>query len=120
MPLAYSIDLRRRVVSAVIRHNKKPEQVAEEFEITSRTVRRWVEKKEKTGEIEPKPRSGGRPASLGVDDYELVKKVVNEFPDATYPEIQNAFNQQSKRNVSYAVIVRAVLKLGYTRKKNSL
>ncbi len=60
----YSIELRQRALE----HNRKHKDIATTsnlYDISHKTLRRWIAKFEKGKKIESKPKSG-RPASLGI------------------------------------------------------
>lgn len=118
MAKAYSEDLRIRGVRAVIEEGLGYPETATRYGVSEASVRRWVKQYKTEGDVKPKPNGGGRPRSLDpATDYPIVEGIVTAQPDLTYHEIHRRFNDTCEKNASYAVVVRAVLKLGFRRKK---
>ena len=60
--VAYSIDLRERVLAAVDAGEATQEQIAKRFLVSSRWIRKLIARRVETGEIGPKPNPGGAQA----------------------------------------------------------
>jgi putative transposase len=61
MGRAYSIDLRERVVGAVIKGGLSRHQAAAQFGVGASTAILWVQRFRKTGSVEPDKIGGYRP-----------------------------------------------------------
>lgn len=112
---AYSLDLRQRVVQAVYSGQGRPE-VAQTFSISATTLRRWLAL-DAQGELAPKPEPGTRPR-IGRDLEPLLRAQVEAHPDAILDEHVELWAQSQGQRLSRATIARALIRLGYTRKKS--
>lgn len=102
--MAYSMDLRERVVNAVRDGGGTQEAVAKQFKVSLSTLKRWLNRENLTA---------GKPGPRGPRlDIEALKKAVQDKPDAYLDEYAQVLNTSSS-TVSYNL-----LKLGISRKKN--
>jgi transposase len=115
MPV-YSQDLRSRVLATLERREGSLRQIASRFLVSLSFVTRLLRHQRLTGSLEPKPHGGGRPAALGPDDLERLRKLIHEKPDATLKELR----QNLGVTCSLMAISRALNKLKITRKKKDL
>lgn len=81
---AYSEDLRQRVVSGV-EQGKRPEEVAETFETSSASVRRFVKQKREQGHVRSQL-PPGRPRTLSTSYEVVLVKQVEEHKDVSLME----------------------------------
>ncbi len=109
----YSHDLRQRVLDAVERGEGSIRQIARRFVVSLSFVVRLLQIHRRTGSIAPKPHRGGHPPALGPEDYERLRELVRQQPDATLEELQKRLGVAC----STAAICRALDKLGLPRKK---
>lgn len=85
---AYSLDLRKRVLSACDSgHTTK--QVATLFDVSPAWVRRLKQRRRESGTIEPLPRNSGRKPALDESARERLKELVRQQPDATLEELRS-------------------------------
>jgi len=84
MPKPYSLDLRERVVEAVVAGASRRE-AAEQFGLSPSAVVLWMQLLEETGSVEPRP-IGGSISPLE-DHAEFLLDLVAEQPDLTLDEI---------------------------------
>jgi transposase len=110
---AYSQDLRRRVVDAVVRKEGSIRQVAERFAVSLSFVVRLLQLHRRTGSVEPRPHGGGRRPALGPDELDRLAELVRERPDATLGELRDRLGV----DCSTMAVYRALVKLKITRKK---
>ena len=90
MARAYSLDLRERVVAAVDR-GEDPAEVAQQFQITERTIWNWLALRKQTGEL--KPRVGDVGPELKFEPHrERILKSVAEHPDYSLSERRKQLN----------------------------
>ena len=84
MPKAYSGDLRVRVIE-MVRAGASRREAAEVFSVAGSTAVTWLQRWEKSGSAEAKPR-GGSVSPLEVHAM-LILEVVQAQPDATFVEL---------------------------------
>lgn len=118
MPAPYSMDLRERVLAACERREMTEVQIAEAFSIGEATVRRWKRRNREAGTVEPLAHGGGHPAAVNEEGLLLLCQLVQEQPDATAQEVRDALVEQTEKSASRSAVVRAMKKLGLTRKKS--
>ncbi len=106
--MAYSLDLRKRVVS-YIESGGDSISASEVFSIGERTVRRWITLKKETGNLKPRPHGGGQV-------YKVQPSVLEAYvlinPDNTLAELANKFGASS------SAIRRSLKSVNYVSKKN--
>jgi transposase len=104
--MAYSIDLRKKVIEYLARGHTQRETSAV-FCINLSTVNKWSQQYEKTGNLEDK-----KPIrKFKKLNPEKLRDYVNENPDAYLKEIGEAFG------CSDMAVHKALKRLGITRKK---
>lgn len=112
---AYSEDLRWRVVGAIDREMTRQE-AAEVFQVSVRTIKRWLKQRGETGELAPRPVPG--PVAVKRDALvEALPARLAEQADATLEEHCAWWRGVSGLEVSTATMSRAISALGWTRKK---
>lgn len=117
MGVRLSNDLRERVVAAYERGDGGYVTVAATFGIGTATLRRLVARKRATGSLEPDPPPKGFPPKLTGERLETLANLVAEKPDLTIQELTDELNKLIDVTVSRSGVVRALMKLGLTRKK---
>lgn len=90
--------------------------IADAFSVSKRTVYRLVQQKRETGSVELHTSQRGRKPVLSEEDKTRICQCLDEKPDMTIEEIR----EQLHLSASYATVERAVVGMGYTRKKKSL
>ena len=80
----YSVDLRRRIVSAV-EHGMSKAQAARTFSVSLSSVKRYVEKAHRGESLTPKKRPGSAPR-LDEKAMKLLEQDLKERPFATLKE----------------------------------
>jgi transposase len=111
--LAYSQDLRQRVVDAVKRKEGSIRQIATRFVVSLSFVVRLLQTHRRTGSIRPKPHGGGHPTALTPEDLERLRELIRQQPDATLEECRRRLGVAC----SLTTISRALSKMGLPRKK---
>jgi transposase len=112
--VAYSMDLRERVVAACDEGIDTRAEIAERFSVSESWVRRLLQRRRETGSIAPKPRGGGQPPAFDGEAAERLRGAVAADPDATLEELAEA----SGVACSTSAVDRALKRLGITRKKS--
>ena len=116
MPKPHPVELRRRVVAAVIEDGDTYDQAAARFKVGRASVNRWVQLA-KRGDVRPKPGTNGMEHTIRDDLLEQLRRLVLEHRDDTLSEHRDRFEEQTGVSVSVATIGRAVHRLRLSRKK---
>jgi len=112
--MAYSLDLREKVINAIKKNKLTYAEVQEVFGV-SYTFIYYLEKRfDETGSVAPKPHAGGMPPKIVGKKLEQLKVFVINNSDATLEEML----AHLKIDASIMAVSRALDKLGFTRKKN--
>lgn len=113
MPLAYSYDLRVRVLSAVD-SGEKITEVSKVYKVARFTIYRWLQQRKKTGTIKAKT---GWQQGYGhkIKDLSYFKEFALKNQNLTLKEMAELWG-----NVNYVTIYRALNKINFTRKKRLL
>jgi len=112
--VAYSIDLRERVLAAVDEGEETQEQIASRFLVSARWIRKLIAGRTATGSIAPKPNGGGRKLLIQGEAAEALRAAVADRPDATLQELREATGFRG----CLMTVWRAILRLEITRKKS--
>jgi len=119
MPAPYSVDLRKRVVAAYKPDDTSYESIAELFSVGVASVNRWLQKKRKTGSVEPAAHAGGPVRRIDADGEKLLLVIVGQMPDLTLGEIAERYAAERGVQLKIPTLQRALVRLGLTRKKRS-
>ena len=111
----YSVDLRRRIVSAVESGMSKA-QAARTFSASLSSVKRYVNKAEKGGSLAPKKRPGSAP-KLDEKARRLLEDDLRERPYLTLQERCEYVEVMTGLSVSRSTMCRAIARIGATGKK---
>ena len=111
----YSVDLRERIVSAVDK-GQSISEVAARYDVSERTVKRYLKRREERGTIEADV-SPGRPRLLVQAQEAALIKQSETYPDATVAQHRDRWNKGKKVKLSSATMCRSLLRLGQTLKK---
>ena len=109
MGMAYSQDLRERVIAARDR-GMKTKQVAHLFCVSASWVRRVMQRRRETGQTAPRPRGGATVIKI---DLDRLRHLVHEQPDATAREI----HQRLDIDCSVSAVDMALRRAGLSFKK---
>ena len=112
----YSVDLRRRIVSAVEEGMPKA-RAARTFSVSLSSVKRYLEKAQRGESLAPKKRPGSAP-KLDDTAIKLLEEDLRERPFATLRERCEYVEAMTGLSVSRSTMCRAIARLlGPTRKK---
>jgi transposase len=89
MATSLSVDLRRRVVSAVEGGMSRREAAAH-FRVGASSAIRWVTQARETGEVTPKPQGGYRRSQAIEAQAERILALIAGKPDSTLEELKAA------------------------------
>lgn len=110
--MAHSLDLRLRILAAVDRGQSKA-SVARRFEVGERTVRRYVERRSRTGGVKADKTGPKEPMKLTPADDALLREQVALKPGVTAEELAS----QLGNKVVISTVCRRLVKLGLRFKK---
>lgn len=111
MPAAYSLDLRRKVLAAVERGERKS-HVCRMFHISRNTLDLWLKRREVTGSIEPKPHSHRGPTPK-IQDLDAFRQFAEAHGHLTQQQMADAWPEP----ISNVTLGKALRKIQFTRKK---
>lgn len=113
---AYSLDIRKKIVTAHLVEKMSIRKVATRFSVSKSLVQKLVKQQQTEGDLQPKPR--GKPQFSYLTNAEPeVKALVADYPDATLVELCELFAQKTGNWVSRTAMCRCLQKLGLERKK---
>lgn len=113
-----SSDLRRRIIQAWKAEKLRVPELANRFSVGTATVKRLIRRFRETGSVEPLPHGGGQKPKIPAEKLPRVQRLLEANPDWSVEEITAAYNRQEGAGVSRSTMVRAVARLGFTRKKS--
>ena len=121
MPAPLSFDLRERIIKAVQSGGFTWQEVADRFEVGRASVNRLMRQLRQTGEIRPKPATGGRDSKIDDAGLLVLREILEAKADMTLPELAVELGERTGVWVSEATLGRAVRdRLQFTRKKRPL
>jgi|SoiMetStandDraft_2_1073263.scaffolds.fasta_scaffold733050_1 transposase len=115
--IAYSLDLRARIVDAVERQIGSKRQIAVLFGVHESFIYKLLRQKRDRGTIAPLPHGGGAHAKLSAAQLRRLPDWVAAMPDATLDELREQLKKQARVVVSLSTICRGLQALGLSRKK---
>jgi len=115
---AYSLDLREKIVDAVLERRMSKAQAARTFGVGATSVKRYVKLAEEGKSLRP-GKAPGKKGKLDANGIALLEEDLRARPAATYEKRANLLHDLLGVRVSKkATICRTVKRLGYTRKKD--
>lgn len=115
--MAYSVDLRRRIVNAVRERRMTIPQAAKMFEVGTATVERYLRRYREKGDLTPRT-SPGRPSKLA-DREELLREQLYQRNDLRLEDHCKEWAKATGERVSTATMSRWIRKVEVTRKKDA-
>jgi transposase len=112
---AYSEDLRKKIVQALLRGTGKSE-AARVFGVSLSSVKRYAKTAREGRPLTPKKNPGKRPR-LGKSARALLEADLVERPAATLSQRRRFLQDVTGVLVSNSIVSRVLNRLGYTRKK---
>lgn len=110
MPAPYGQDLRDRILAAYDR-GKKTKEISDTFGVSPAWARRVKQVRREQKRTTRRPMGGARVVKI---DMEALRKLVDEQPDATIPELHERLG---KSCCSESAVGMALLRLGLSFKK---
>lgn len=117
--MAYSLDLRQRIVGAVERGVDTIRDIAGDFNVHESFIYKLLRQKRERGDIAPLPHGGGAPAKLTEARLESLYDLVAETPDAALKELKEQLRKKTGVSVSESTVCRGLQKLELTLKKKA-
>lgn len=111
-----SVDLIKRVVEAVD-EGLHIDDAVKNFKVSRRVVYNWLERREKTGSLEPKSnyQKGHSPK---ITDWDEFRKFAELNKHSTAKEMVEKWQTINNKTISESSMERALKKINYTSKKN--
>lgn len=110
------MDLRERIIGTYERGNTSIRKVAEQFHVSKTTVHDLITLKRTTGQLIPKPPSGGKPSRLIGTETQAIA-MVGEHPDYTLSEYCELWLERTGIDMSESTMCTFLKRLKLTRKK---
>lgn len=117
MDQALPIQVRLAVISLRDEGNSY-EEIASLLGIGRASVSRLLRRERETGKVERLARGGGIESPIHGRIADLLCRIVVEVNDATLDELTEALIERGKIKTSRSAVVRAMARLGFTRKKS--
>ena len=118
--MAYSADLRERVVGAYEAGEGSIRVIAKRFQVHKDTVSNWLRLSREQGHLRPRTHSNQRPEKLSSAQQALLKQMLNNAPDAPDQQLANALFEATGVRIHGSTLNDYWHRWGYTRKKNRL
>ena len=115
MPNPYSMDLRWRVVWLSITYHYSSTQIAQFFNLSERTVRRYIATFQQTGDVEVKQHQHGPPKLLGEFEQLTLLQIILQNPGIYLQEVQTKLPNTFGVQVSVSNICKTLKYMGCTR-----
>jgi transposase len=113
---AYSLDLREKIVDAVLGRGMSKEEAARTFGVGISSVKRYATKAQRREPLEPGKAPGKRP-KMDERVRKLLEEDLKERPFVTLRERCEYVEAISGVSVSRSTMCRAIARIGPTRKK---
>ncbi len=110
-----STEIRERALDAYQTGDYSQAEVAAIFQVSARTFQRWLKQYQEHGSTEPGKR-GHRVAVYGGSDLRRLDRLIEQNPDATLEQLR----ELTGKSCSLMAVQRAVVRLGYSLKKNAV
>jgi len=114
--MAYSQDLRERVIAAVRAGEQSLSQIARTFGVSESTVDKWSRRWRETGRVAAKPWAGGPKRALR-DCAAVIRAEVRKQPDLSIEELCERVAAATGVKASQSMMSRELARLKLPRKK---
>ena len=115
MPLAFSVDLRWRAIWLYIVVQLPISEISRQLCIYGRTIRRYINMFEQTGDIQPRRLRHGPPMLLGDNEQLVLLRIISKNTGIYLSEIQGKLQLRFGVKVSAATICKTLKYMGCTR-----
>jgi transposase len=118
MSKALSADLRSRVL-AMVKNGASHRAVGRHYGVSPASVSRWQALDRDKGNILPGPLGGDRRSARIEQHHSLIRRLLDQKPDASIHELQRALSQHG-HSFGYGTLHRFFKRHNLTRKKRQL
>ena len=118
MPAPHSLDLRRRIVAAVLAGGTTQADVAARFAVGLTSVEDLLRRYRATGSVEPTPYRRGPDRLLAADDDERIAGYHEDDCGLTLQQLADRLADETGLRVSEMTVFRALVRCEVTRKKS--
>ena len=115
MPAPLSLDLRRRILDAVLRGDATQAEVARRFVVSLTAVESLLRRYRETGSIAPKAYRRGPAPALSEADDARIESYLDDDNGATLQEMAERFEAETGRRISDMAVFRALPSSGRSR-----
>lgn len=116
--MAYSTDLREKITRAYDDGLGSQRALAELFGVSRSFVEKLLHRRRTTGEIAALPHGGGRQPLCREKEQQLVRRLIEQQPDATLEELCEAVARKRQLQLSRPTMSRLLQRLDLGRKKS--
>lgn len=120
MPWATDIRLREAIVRAWHEEKLTYAAIASLLGVGEATVSRVLRRHRETASVAPRAHRGGNHSPIRGDTAAALEQLVARMPDATIDELTEALIDGERVATSRSSVMRALQRLGYSRKKRPL
>jgi transposase len=113
-----SMKLRESIVRAHESRGLTYVEIADLLGVCQSTVTRVLRRHRTQGSVAPLPRGGGNFSPIRGAFEEALHRLIAEAPDRTVAELTDALIRTANIETSSSSVMRALQRLGYTRKKS--
>lgn len=118
MAKSYSMDLRKRVITAYERGQGSLRKLAQRFDVSFSFVNQLWRRYEREGTMEPKPHGGGKPRRARGEEEELfLRASLERKNDLTLAELVQSFEVKFGKRMSVSTMHETLRRMNLTRKK---
>jgi transposase len=117
--MVLSIELRKKIIQAYNNKHGSYQAISEIFDVGICSVRRMVAKDKKKESLVP-IRPPGRPPKISNEELPFIEKLLTDKSDLTILKICAEFKSQKNKVISVKMVMTALRKLHFTRKKSLL
>lgn len=118
--MAYSLDLRQRVLSSYESGEGTQSEIADFFDINISTLKRWLTRKKSGDSLIPQKGNRGRPGKINAMELEELRQIVEAKPSITLAELSALYLKKRQISIGSSVLSRALIKLNLRYKKLSI
>jgi len=119
MPVAYSVDLRQKVVEAYKNKEGSMRGLAKRFKVSLSFIYSLLKLYSGTGSVNPKPHGGGQVSKIKTEGKKFLQELIKEQPALTLEELSFEYSKHFQ-SVGSSTIDRTLKKLKLTRKKKPI
>ena len=116
--MAYSTDLREKIVRAYDEGLGSQRKIAELFGVSRSFVEKLLHRRRTTGQVAALPHGGGRTVLCQHKERDLVRRLIEKQPDATLDELCEAVEHKRRVRVSRPTMSHLLQRLDLSRKKS--